>query len=148
MLIILEASKKAYANDPEKFKEVSKKAYGNDPEKFKNASKRAYANDPGKLKEASKKAYTDDPEKFKGASKKAYANDPEKFKNAMILEGSKKLQRKPNHPDKKKMHQKRLIKRTYRSVNKPLKTNIMSTEKKFVVRKGKNMHCVHPVKVL
>ena len=34
----------------------------------------------------------------------------------------------------------------FKSVKKPLKTITMSTEKKYVVRKGKNTHCAHPMK--
>ena len=48
-------AKKAYADNPEKFKECSKNAYTNNPEKYKVASKKAYAIDPEKYKEASKK---------------------------------------------------------------------------------------------
>ena len=36
-------SKKAYASDPEKFKEAKKKAYASNPEKYKEAVKKAYA---------------------------------------------------------------------------------------------------------
>ena len=46
------------------------------------------------------------------------------------------------------MHQKRLIKKTHRSVSKPLNTIIVSTEKKYAVKKEKNMDYVHSMKAL
>jgi len=44
----------------------------------------------------------------------------------------------------KRKHQKTPIKKTHRSVNKPFKSGIVSTKKKYVVRKEKNMFCMHP----
>ena len=159
-----EASKKAYANDPEKFKEASKKAskkaYASNPEKFKEASKKAYANNPEKFKEASKKA-----------SKKAYADHPEKYNKASkrlmpkIQKSLKRLQGKlmlVTLTDlkglqnlvtililkRKGKHQKRPTEKTQKSVNRPLKTTIMSTEKKCVLRKESSMYCGHLMKPL
>ena len=82
-----------------------------------------YVYDPEKFKAASKKANANDPEKFKEASKKAYANNPENFKKL----------------------QKRLIRKICTGVNKGLETIILSTKSIYVVRKGKNMYCVHPM---
>ena len=51
--------------DPEKFKEASKKAYANNPEKFR----KAYANDPEIFKKASKDRYHANPKKKRHTKK-------------------------------------------------------------------------------
>ena len=119
-----DAYKKAYRNDPEKFKEASKKAYENDPERFKDASRKAYANDPDRFKKASKNSYNANREKKKVASKNVIMQ---------ILKQKGKLR-------------KRHTKKIQKTIKKPLNTITMSAEKKYVVRKGKNIHCVNPMK--
>ena len=58
--------------------------------------------------------------------KRTYANDPGKFKKAS----------------------KKAYKKTQKGINKPLKTTIMSTEKKCVLRKENTMYCGHLMKPL
>ena len=77
------ANEKAYAIDPEKFKEASKKAYANNPEKFRKAKRKAYANNPERFKKASKDRYHANPKKKRDIFKKAYKTNTKSIKKPL-----------------------------------------------------------------
>ena len=91
---------------------------------------------------AYEEAYAIDSEKFKEASKKAYANNPEKFRKAkgrLMLVILKDLRRLPKIDTmlilkRKGMHPKRHTKQIQKSIKKPLKPIIVSTDNKYVVK--------------
>ena len=105
------------------------------------------------------------------ASKKAYRNDPEKFKDAqgklmrmvqtdlkrllkivtmLIRKRKRRLQRNVIMQilKQKGKLRKRHTKKIQKSVKKVFNTIRMSAEKKYVVKKGMNIHCLNPMKHL
>ena len=68
------------------------------------------------------------------ASKKAYVTDPDRYNSYNA------------NPKNKSEAAKKAYKQ--KTVKKPLNTITVSTEKKYVVRKWENIHCVNPIKAV